>query len=378
MPVKAQLEPMSVVFLMAIIEHVAHPIFVKDREYRFVLVNAALCRMVGYTRAEMLGKTDYEFFPAQQADYFRKKDIEMFSTAATVEVEEEPITDADGAIHILSTTKAPYRDQNGQVTHLVGIISDISEIKRAEDTLKTANVELERRIGEHIADLASAQDELLRKERLSVLGQLAGGLAHQLRNPLGAIQNAVSLINKEDLTTDQLQALDIIVEEVWRADRTITNLLDYARVRPAQLRAVDVVQLLEGALELEHVPVDIEILFGGDEESLAMVDVSQVQLAVGNVIRNAIEAMDGAGQLSLHVQGDDDTVRVSIRDSGPGVTEEAGLFEPLVTTKSLGSGLGLSTARNLIQNQGGSIRYVPHDGPGARFVITLPRAGRER
>ena len=100
--------------------------------------------MVGYPKSEMLGKTDHDFFPAEEADFFRQKDLEMFSTEATVRIDEEPITTSAGEKRVLATTKVPYRDDAGEVTHVVGIISDITDIKRARDTLLNAKQELER------------------------------------------------------------------------------------------------------------------------------------------------------------------------------------------------------------------------------------------
>src|SRR5438105_15099249 len=92
-------------FLERIVEWVAHPIFVKDRDFRYVLVNRALCEMTGYEQDAMLGKTDYDFFPKEEADFFREKDIELFTTRRAVDILEEPITDSRGARHMLATTK---------------------------------------------------------------------------------------------------------------------------------------------------------------------------------------------------------------------------------------------------------------------------------
>lgn len=134
-------------FADRILDHVAHPVFVKDREYRFVLLNRALCELVGYPREAMLGRTDYDFFPREQADFFRRKDEEMFASAARVVIEEEPITDATGALHVLATTKVPLVDEAGQVTHLVGIIHDITRLKEAEAARRRSDERLALALG---------------------------------------------------------------------------------------------------------------------------------------------------------------------------------------------------------------------------------------
>lgn len=368
--------PASSEFLAAVVELVAHPIFVKDREFRFVLVNQALCTMVGYNPAELLGKTDFDFFPETEAAFFREKDVELFATAQTITVEQEPITDAAGVRHILATTKVPLRDARGTVTHLVGIIKDITRLKQAEEALRNANEELERRVAERSAELARAHEALLRKERLVVMGQLAGGLAHQLRNPLGAIANAAAVLRKAELTEPQRRALEAVQEEVGRADRTIRDLLDYARVRPPDRQPTPLGELLEGVLWQERVPPTVAVTLEIPKGLDVMVDGLQVQSALGNVVRNAIEAMPAGGTLSLRAWRDGDRVLLAVADTGQGVaaTHQASLFDPLITTKSLGIGLGLSTARNLIENQGGAIRYTGSAGRGAEFTIELPKA----
>lgn len=367
-------EPPSVDFLAAIIDNVARPIFVKNRRFEFVLINRAFADMAGREREEMLGRTDYDIFAVEEADFFRRKDVEMFSQEAAVVVDEEPLTDASGERHIVSTTKVPYRDESGQVTHLFGIISDITQIKLAEETLRDANEELERRVTERTAALADAQQELIRNERLAVLGQLAGGVAHQLRNPLGAIQNAAALLRHGPVDEEQSEVLGMIDEEVARADRTIAALLDYARVRPPQARRVTMVDLVEEVLDQELIPESIELSIVASPTLEAMIDSAQVQIALGNLVRNAIEAMPDGGRLSVKVLHVNDRVEVSVGDTGDGVLPEVvpRLFEPLVTTKVDGSGLGLCTARNLIENQGGRIGYRPGKNGGACFVVELP------
>src|SRR5690606_25104229 len=113
--------------------------------FRFVLLNRALCEMVGYAREEMVGKTDYEFFPKEEADFFRAVDEEVLMEGRTLTVDAESITDASGARHVFATTKVAVRAPNGQVTHLVGIIHDITRIQAIEEELRMANVGLEAR-----------------------------------------------------------------------------------------------------------------------------------------------------------------------------------------------------------------------------------------
>lgn len=235
-------------FLLEILDLVAHPVFVKDRAFRFVFLNRALCTMVGYSRESMLGKTDYDFFPREEADFFRAKDVEMFESGSEVVIDEEPITDSRGTRHVLATTKVPLRDAEGGITHLVGIIHDITRLKDAEDALRQANADLERRVEERSAALAAVREDLHRKERLAVLGRLAGGVAHEIRNPLAAIRGAAQILARHGPAGDVPAVVSIIQEEVGRADRIIGDLIDYARARPPARRPVAVGYVVAQAL----------------------------------------------------------------------------------------------------------------------------------
>lgn len=367
---------MSLEFLAGLIDHIAHPLFVKDRDFRFVLVNLALCEMIGRERHEVLGKTDFDFFPPEQAEFFRLKDLEMFATGARVNIEEEPITDATGSEHVLRTTKVPFRGEAGEVTHLVGIISDITEVKKLEGLLRRANEDLERRVEERTQELVRAQDALVRSERLAALGELAGGLAHQLRNPLGVIQNAVGLLRRANLVGLGREALDIIAEEVGRADHIIHGLLDFVRVIAPSRRNVSLLAMVHEVIGQETFTPGIDVRIDVPEAIEACVDPIQVQTAMSNVIRNAIEAMPSGGTLTVHGSASHGGVELWIEDTGVGVSSvaEVQLFRPLRTTKPVGVGLGLSTARNLIEAQGGCVDYVPGSERGARFRIKLPMA----
>lgn len=370
-------EGVSAQLLAGIIEHIAHPVFVKDRDFRLVLINRACCDLLGRTHDEVIGRTDYELFPTSEADFFRNVDQRVFGTGQPIKVDEEPITDASGQTHRLQTAKVPLVDEAGVITHIVGIITDVTQLKTAEEALRSANEELERAVEERSDALRDAQQALLRKERLAVLGQLAGGLAHQIRNPLAAMATAAAILRKklgEHADDDVRQALNVIREEVWEANRIITDLLDYARVKPPSRGDVSVQTLLDAAIEHAKPPPNVMITWEVDEGLMVRVDERQMRDALGNVVRNAIEAMPGGGMLRITAHAGEDGTVIGVEDSGPGITRAsiAHLFEPLVTSKPLGLGLGLSTARALVENQGGTIRCATQRGSGARFEIRVP------
>lgn len=371
-------EAMSREFLAEIIERVAHPIFVKDRSFHWVLLNQAFSEMVGYPAASMLGKGDYDFFPTAEADFFRAKDLEMFASGVPVTIASEPITDATGQLHTLATTKVPMRAPSGEITHLIGIIHDLTRLKAAEDALLRVNEELEQRVQERTSELVAAQEELVRTERLAALGQLAGGLAHQIRNPLGSIANAAYVLKRAlgaDAAPTVVSAVGIILEETWRANRLISDLLDYARVRAANPQPISLRELLEAVIVAHDVPLRIRVSVHAPEKPLVSVDDEQLRAALDHLMRNAVDAMPLGGTLRFDARPEGDRIRLAVSDTGGGIAPEVRgkIFEPLITSKPLGRGLGLTMARALIENQRGTIVSEPV-ATGACFVIWLPLA----
>jgi signal transduction histidine kinase len=177
----------------------------------------------------------------------------------------------------------------------------------------------------------------------------------------------------DQTTAPMEQALDIAQEEVWVANRIIGDLLAYSRIRPPAQRSVSVQELVEAVLGRETIPdgVVIDRRLGSER---VFVDPGQVSDAIANVIRNACEAMDGQGTLTIASRRDGDSVELTIADTGVGISQEeiALLFEPLITSKPLGIGLGLTTARALVANQAGTLECEGERGKGARFKLRLP------
>ncbi len=380
----------SLAFLTQIVDEHPNPMFVKDRELRYVLVNAALLRLAGVSRADVIGKTDHEVLPKARADSYRASDEECLATGAEVTVDEEAMSGTDGVRRIVSTRKVALRGEDGGITHLIGVITDITRRKLVEEALRLSTEELEQRVADRTHALAVAQDDLVRKERLAVLGRLAGGVAHQVRNPLGAIKNAAYVVDRRlreavpppftrtEVKDEVSHAIEIIHDEVQRANRIITDLLDYARVRAPVRQLTPLREVVERALDATDLPAAITVVRALPELSDLALDADQLQGALFNILRNAIEAMPEGGTLTIAAELRDGACVVTIGDTGTGIPEEVRgrLFEPLITTKPLGLGLGLVTARTLIEGQGGTIACVrlgaESEAGGACFAITLP------
>lgn len=361
----------------AMLDNVPDMAWLKDHEGRFLLVNQPFVQAAGKRSGdEVIGLTDLDLWPRELAERYRADDTYVMKSGLRKRV-EEPFVDANGRSYWIETIKTSIIGHDGESIGTTGIARDVTERKLAEEALRMSNDELERRVRERTVELAEAQENLVRKERLAVLGQLAGGVAHQIRNPLAAIMNATYVL-KRHLSPDQHPNVDdairIIHDEVRHANVIITGLLDYARVRTPDRHPTSIVDLVERVLGADWMPPNVKVQRSIDREvPLADVDADQLHGALFNVVRNAVEAMPEGGTLNVELTVDEGAILVAITDSGAGISAQvrAHLFEPLHSTKPMGIGLGLVTARTFVEAHGGRIASVPIPA-GARFEIRLP------
>ncbi|MBL8842656.1 MAG: HAMP domain-containing protein [Planctomycetes bacterium] len=272
-----------------------------------------------------------------------------------------------------------------------------TELRRLAESFNTmtervdqSRQELEARVEARTADLKSAlgqlreaQESLLRKERLATLGQLAGGVGHELRNPLGVMTNAIYYLELilEQAPTEVIEYLGILRHQIGLSEKIISDLLDFARARPPQALPVRLDALVDqqiarlgpfsGTIE-RAIPADLAPAFA---------DPVQIGQVVFNLLTNATQAMGEPGG-TLRVAGreePDGRVRIEVTDSGAGVPAELAerIFEPLFTTRARGIGLGLAVSRRLAEQNGGELRLeAPRAGAGATFTLLLPTAAR--
>jgi signal transduction histidine kinase len=229
--------------------------------------------------------------------------------------------------------------------------------------------------------LKETQDELVRQEKLAMLGQVAGSVGHELRNPLGVMSNAVYFLQTVLEGSDESvkEYLGIILDEITRSEHIVDQLLAAVRTRSPGLATHGVAELIGQILRQCAIPASVTVTLDIPETiSPFRVDAQQMQQVLCNLISNGVEAMPEGGTLVIRAveNRQEGTVTVSVQDSGSGMTPEvmAKLFQPLFTTKARGIGLGLVVAKNLTQANGGRVEVQSEPGKGSMFSVILPAA----
>lgn len=253
--------------------------------------------------------------------------------------------------------------------------------ERATDAFSSDDVALLEALALHVGlVLENTRDHqrLQERERLAALGQMAAGLAHEIKNPLGAIKGAAQLLQQEP---SQQEFLDIIVEEVERLDGVVRSVLSYAKTDAGKAQPVDVNAVVERTCLLLSKSPEHQVqfqLYLCDSPPLALGNAEHLRQILINLVNNAVEANQGRGVVSVTTRreppGGEPFAEVIVSDSGPGLSDEAkrGLFVPFFTTKPRGTGLGLAVTQRLVSAMGGRIEVNSRQGYGAAFTVRLP------
>ncbi|MGI9536129.1 MAG: sensor histidine kinase [Desulfocapsaceae bacterium] len=236
---------------------------------------------------------------------------------------------------------------------------------------------LERRMVERL----TLKDQLDKNERLTHLGTMVATVSHEIKSPLGIVRSTAEILKKriEKVAPGNENLAQIIVDETRRLNTIVTEFLDFARPQQPKLKACDLQQILNRAINFtssmaEKQAVEIETVFTADA-IVRDVDEDMLYRAFLNIILNSIQAMEEGGRLEVETSvGDDDQTVISFSDNGPGMSEEiaAQVFEPFFTDRSKGTGLGLAIAQNIVEEHGGDIEVESRIQEGTRFVIIFP------
>ena len=277
-------------------------------------------------------------------------------------------------------TLRPYLNNSQELLSTSIVISDISEELRSQIQLEAYSQRLEKMVDEKTKELQRAQDEIKQKEQLAMLGQLAGSVSHELRNPLATISNAIYFLNMtlsdaNDTTKEYLQMMD---EEINKTRKIISDLLDFSKT-PVSEHAVrdknNLEELINEAILAIPKPKVIDILVDIPPDFPNIwVDKYQISQVLNNLVSNAYQAMPEGGNLVIKGEDQDHQIALTLSDTGIGISKEnlPKIFEPLFTTRRSGIGLGLAISKMMVEANGGTINVESQESHGTSFILTLP------
>ncbi|MCS0583009.1 ATP-binding protein [Massilia pinisoli] len=413
--------------LRTLVDHIPFRVYAKDRGSRFLFGNNRMARLAGVdTPAQLIGKTDYAFFPPELAAKYFADEKQVMDSGESLLDYEELVEDQDtGELGWTVTTKVLLRDVDGAVNGIVGIGYDVTQRKQMEarllertQALEVANAKLEAEKAHQqvlIRKLSDMQGQLLQSEKMASIGLLAAGVAHEINNPLafisanfGALErdarDILRLVSafegvetllpgdarapvafmKQDIGLDDIrQDLDALFSEshegLQRVKHIVQNLRDFSRAGGTTKELANLEQGLDSTLNVAWNEIkykaDVVKEYAGVPDLLCL--PSQINQVFLNLLINAAHAIEGRGKIVARTGYDEHAVWVEIEDNGSGIAPEHldHIFEPFFTTKPVGkgTGLGLSIVYGIVQSHQGTIDVRSVVGSGTVFKVTLPR-----
>jgi PAS domain S-box-containing protein len=366
-------------------------IYAKDAHSRFTASNKLVANRMGVEPDELLGKTDFDFFPREMAEkFFADEQALLKSGKALIDHEEIAYDKTRGMNRVILTSKVPLHDADGNLTGVVGTGFDITDRKAAEERMASS-------------------------DRLESIGRLAAGVAHEINTPIQYLSDSVSFIrdgvrelleyidalrasmpqppapddNVEDLRMEMPPALTLVADGLTRIAEIVRSMKDFAHADQSQMSPVDLNRAIASTLVIarsEYKPVaEVETNFG--DVPPVTCHAGQINQVVLNIVVNAAHAIadkvqrtGAVGKITVSTCVENEHVVIAIGDTGTGIAEaiRARVFDPFFTTKEVGrgSGQGLSIARNVIvKGHGGELDFTTEIGKGSTFYIRLPIAG---
>jgi two-component system NtrC family sensor kinase len=341
-----------------ILDEMEDSYFEVDLGGHLTFVNNSTCRNLGYSREELLGMSYKNFTAEDDIESVFRVFNEVYQTSTPNKGFPWKTVRKDGAQGFAETSVSLLRDDKGDIIGFRGVGRDITMRKKVEE-------------------------QLILTDRLASIGQLAGGIAHELNNPLTAIIGFSDLLLGRDFPIDVKEDLKTIDQEARRAVNIVKGLLAFAREQRGEKSLVDINTLIQGALQLRSYEQRISNIEVNAQLSPALPQVmgngTQLQQVFMDIIVNAEQAMletHGRGKITIVTEQVGDMIRTSITDDGPGISPDMmkQLFTPFFTTRDVGkgTGLGLSICHGIVTEHSGKIYAESESGEGATFVVELP------
>ncbi|WNS73495.1 ATP-binding protein [Bacillus sp. DTU_2020_1000418_1_SI_GHA_SEK_038] len=315
-------------------------------------VNDKFCEISKYDRNELIGRSHSLLNSGHHSkEFFRQ----LWTTIRQGKVWKGEIRNAakDGTLYWVDTTIIPFLDEEGKPYQYLAIRNDITETKRTKEILH-------------------------RQDKLAAVGQLAAGVAHEIRNPLTSMKGYTEFLQMEETNKERLEYFDIILDEIERVNHIVEDFMLLARPKSVELKEKNLIPILRNVLSLFEFEIrdkQIHLQFECSDDSILIeCDEYRLKQVFINFVKNAIEAMPNGGRLILNTFINNEYVNISITDSGTGITPEQlkKIGEPFFTTKEKGNGLGLMVSFQIIENHGGRVNIESEQNKGTTFTIELP------
>lgn len=346
-----------------------------NSEGEIVLANQAACELLNRPVEMLVGHDVLEFLPEEVHELVLTMYRQLVYEKIEVEGELTMPQENGTTSRIVWWKGTPLLTSDGEISGLLIYGRDISQRKENEAKLLAYSERLEEMVAERTEALNKAHQQMVRQEKLAVLGRLAGSVGHDLRNPLAVLSNAIYFLRTKHQDPLTLEYLDIMAGEIRRAEAIVADLLNFARTKEPQRERIAIKPFIERVLQRVKRPDNVQVeLDIADSIPQMYVDPIQIEQVFVNLIQNAYDAMPDGGVLTIRAYSQDGQVCVEVRDTGTGISDEnmEHLFEPLFTTKPKGIGLGLASSKNLVEVNGGTIKVSTAEGEGTNFTVCLP------
>jgi len=354
----------------AVTQNISAGLLLINKDYKIVWVNKYTKERFG----NIEGKICYEIFQGNNS-ICPACGLKKICEGADVDKREVTLNDK-GNPQTWEVTATPMKDQKGNIVAVLELVVDITKIKRMQSELSKYSEKLEDLVEKRSAMLKQAQARLVKTERLAAIGELAGMVGHDLRNPLTGIKNSSYYLKKKGAEISEAKAkemLETIDRCVDYSNKIVSDLLDYSREIHLDLKEHSPRTLLLDSLVMVQVPEKVKIVNCLKNKPNLMVDSDKIKRVFINLIKNAIDAMPNGGKLAIAVKQIDESLEISFSDTGMGISDEMlpKLFLPLSTSKAQGMGFGLAICKRIVEAHGGKITVKTAKGKGTTFIVTL-------
>jgi len=280
----------------------------------------------------------------------------------------------DGSIKNILVSAKVIKLRGKTVLHC--IFSDITLRKKMEEQLEKYSTHLEEIVQQKTSQLTEAQAQIVKSERLAAIGELAGMIGHDLRNPLAGIKNATFLLKKKDanFSEQSKEMIEIINKCVEHSNKIINDLLEYSKEILLERKVVSLGSLLTAVMSLVQIPSRVKIINQFNDSVKLVVDSNKLERVFVNLIKNAVDAMPNGGTITISGEEIEHKLLLSLADTGMGIPDEVmpKIFSPLFTTKAQGMGFGLAICKRIVEAHGGTICVKTEKNKGTTFTVALP------